>query len=108
MRMDMSSATIYCDGSRPGSPDVFEAPIRSADTAMYSEKIGNHAETHDPRRPSADPPTDSADVEGENLEPKRTRDKRESAYSFDEDAFTNEGAPPPSAPHMDFTGRNSK
>jgi diguanylate cyclase (GGDEF)-like protein len=82
--------------------------IEEADSAMYREKIGKHAETHAPQRLSADPPTNSADVAGEDLEPKRTCDKRESGYSLEEDAFTNEGAPPPSAPHIDFTARNSK
>lgn len=82
--------------------------IEEADSAMYREKIGKHAETYDPQRLSADPPTNGADGKGVHVEPTRTCDKRESGHSLEEDAFTNEGAPPPSAPHIDFTARNSK
>ncbi len=75
---------------------------------MFRKKISQLAETHDPQRLSADPPTNSADGEGEDLGPTRTCDKRVSGYSLEEDAFTNEGAPPPSAPHIDFKARNGK
>ena len=71
--------------------------IEEADSEMSREKISKRAETQHPQRLSADPPTNSADVEGEDLEPRRTGDKCESGYSLEEDAFTNEGAPPPPA-----------
>lgn len=75
---------------------------------MYREKISKQVETYDPQRSPADPLTTNADGEGAEIERARTCDKPDSGYSLEEDAFTNEGAPSPSAPHIDFLASHRK
>ena len=84
--------------------------IEEADSAMYREKARKRGEQHNPQRCSVALPRPGADRKAASLGRTRAIKKAESGGSPQEDAFTNEGAPPPAASRArsGSTARNSQ